>query len=96
MPKLDDLVARAVARTEQEALARIESQAALTAPVDTGYYRSQIKADYGKKEVVANANYSGAIEYGVQNTRRQPRPVMRNAARKVAKQIDEIFERNFK
>ena len=96
MPDLGQTLRTALQRTEREALARIEAQAKLTAPVDTGYFRAQIKAEYGSGQVVANANYSAALEYGVQNTRRQPRPTMRNAARKVSKQISAIFERNFK
>lgn len=96
MPQLDQLVEKVLQRTEVEVLAGIEKQAKLTAPVDTGYFRNQIKANYATKEVVANADYSAPLEYGVTGTRRQPRPTMRNAARKVAKEVNEIFKRNFK
>lgn len=42
---------------------KIEEIAKETAPVDTGNYRSQIIFD-GANEVVAQANYSAALEYG--------------------------------
>ena len=45
---------------------KIEETAKETAPVDTGNYRSQINYD-GANEVVANAKYSAAIEYGFEN-----------------------------
>lgn len=44
---------------------KIVEHAAETAPVDTGYYRSQIVYD-GDNAVIAQANYSAAIEYGVE------------------------------
>lgn len=93
MPKLNVAVNKAIRETVREVIGSIEAQAKLTAPVDTGYYRAQIKANYVKDEVVAHANYSAALEYGVKNTRRQPRPTMRNAARAVAKKVPEIFKR---
>lgn len=42
---------------------KIVEHAAETAPVDTGYYRSQIVYD-GDNAVIAQAKYSAAIEYG--------------------------------
>lgn len=44
---------------------KIEETAKETAPVDTGNYRSQINYD-GANMVIAQANYSAAIEYGIQ------------------------------
>ena len=43
---------------------KIEENAKESAPVDTGYYRSQINYD-GSNNVIASAQYSAAIEYGV-------------------------------
>lgn len=45
---------------------KIVEHAAETAPVDTGYYRSQIVYD-GDNAVIAQAKYSAAIEYGFEN-----------------------------
>ena len=96
MPRLGDLLEKAVDSTVTEVLAGIERRAKETAPVDTGFFRNNIKADYYADEVVANANYSAALEYGVANTRRAPRPTMRNAARAMAGRVGEIFRRSFK
>lgn len=97
---------------------KIEEVAKETAPVDTGNYRSQISYD-GSNTVIAQANYSAAIEYGVQEhdiypvekkalafkvngknvvvkkahiPARKPKPVMRNAAKEVQKEIPQIFK----
>lgn len=56
---------------------RIEQLAKETAPVDTGNYRSEIAYD-GANEVVASANYSVAIEYGV-NHEYEIKPVIAQA-----------------
>lgn len=41
----------------------IEGEAKQNAPVDTGVYRNNI-AYNGKNQIIANASYSSAIEYG--------------------------------
>ena len=45
---------------------KIEEIAKETAPIDTGNYRSQITYD-GSNTVIAQAQYSAAIEYGFEN-----------------------------
>lgn len=45
---------------------KIEETAKINAPVDTGNYRSEINYD-GANMVIAQANYSAAIEYGFNN-----------------------------
>lgn len=96
VPNLEDLLDDAMRRTTERALIGIENNAKVTAPVDTGFYRNNIKRDARQSEVTANADYSAAIEYGVSGTKRAPKPVMRNAARKVQNEIPQIFRESFK
>lgn len=49
----------------EKVAAKIIEHAVLTAPVDIGNYQSHIKFD-GANTVIAEAKYSAAIEYGVQ------------------------------
>ena len=79
--------------------AKIEKEAKLTSPVDTGFYRNNIKVE-GKDKIVANAEYSKAVEYGfpagfrtktfTYKNGRVPNPVMRNSARKIQKEVPSI------
>lgn len=45
---------------------RVEQVAKENAPVDTGYYRSEIEFD-GANTITAQADYSAALEYGIQH-----------------------------
>lgn len=54
---------RAIQDTVIKTGVKIEEVAKETAPVDTGNYRSEIVFD-GSNTVIAQANYSAAIEYG--------------------------------
>lgn len=65
VPLYEQVVEDVVERTKQRALARIDAQAKVTAPADTGFYRRNIRVE--GDEVVANAEYSSAIEYGFAN-----------------------------
>lgn len=96
VPNYANLVANTVAATKQRTLVEVENEARLTAPVDTGFYRNNIQRNVPDSEVVANAEYSAAIEYGVSGTKRRPNPVMRNAARNIQNQIGAIFVRELK
>lgn len=49
---------------------KIEEKAKENAPVDSGYYRSEITYD-GSNTITANAKYSAAIEYGFENYEEQ-------------------------
>lgn len=82
--------------------AKIEANAKLNSPVDTGFYRNNIKVEK-KNMVVANAEYSKAIEYGfpagfktkrfTYKKGRKPVPVMRMSAKKVQKEVAKIFSK---
>ena len=93
VPKYSDLLKSIGDATVERVLIEIENTAKLTAPVDTGFYRNNIKRVIASSEVVANAVYSSAIEYGVSGTLRTPMPVMRNAARTVQAEVGNIFLR---
>ena len=93
VPNLEELTKKAFERTVVKATLQVEADAKISAPVDTGFYRANIKSDIVKGTITAMANYSRFIEYG---TRYQaPRPIMRNAGRKVQKEIGQIFVREF-
>lgn len=121
VPNLSSKLQRALDLTVQEVGAAVQDEAQATAPVDKGFYRDNIAFD-GRDKVIANENYSAALEYGVAprtikaksgnclhfvidgkdifvksvNQRaRPPRSIMRNAARKVQKQVSGIFNKNF-
>lgn len=96
VPNYSSLIKGVMDKTVRRVLIEVENKAKLTSPVDTGYYRNNINRDEASKEVVANAEYSALIEYGVSNTRRKPNPVMRNSAREVQAQVDDIFLREMK
>lgn len=121
VPDLSNMVEKAVFNAAQRIGYRIEEEAKSTAPVKSGNYRNNIKFN-GRDEVVANENYSAAIEYGVQYRivtakvakalrfvvngkvvyaksvklpARKPNPVMRNAAKRVQKEVTKIFNEEF-
>lgn len=96
VPNYANIVNDTVEATARRTLIEVENEARLTAPVDTGFYRNNIQRDASTFQVVANAEYSAPIEYGVSGTKRRPNPVMRNAARKIQNQIGSIFIREFK
>jgi len=64
VPNLSNRLQRALDLTIQEVGAAVQAEARATAPVDKGFYKAGIKFD-GRSEVVANENYSAALEYGV-------------------------------
>lgn len=66
IPNTANMVQMALANSIQEVGFKCQEIAVANAPKDTGYYSNNIKYD-GKKEVVAHANYSAAIEYGIKN-----------------------------
>lgn len=68
VPNYANLVANTVAATKQRALVEVENEARLTAPVDSNAYRNNIQRNLPKSEVVANIEYSAAIEYGFNGT----------------------------
>lgn len=63
LPDFSLVLKNATASTLQEAGFKVEDEAKKTAPVDSGYYRNNIGFD-GKNKVIANADYSAALEYG--------------------------------
>ena len=63
LPDFSLVVKNATASTLQEAGFKVEEEAKKTAPHDSGYYRNNIEFD-GKNKVIANAEYSAALEYG--------------------------------
>lgn len=63
LPDFSLVLKNATASTLQEAGFKVEEEAKKTAPVDSGYYRNNIGFD-GKNRVIANADYSAALEYG--------------------------------
>ena len=63
LPDFSLVLKNATASTLQEAGFKVEQEAKETAPVDSGYYRNNIGFD-GKTRVIANADYSAALEYG--------------------------------
>ena len=63
LPDFSLVVKNATASTLQEAGFKVEDEAKKAAPVDSGYYRNNIGFD-GKNRVIANADYSAALEYG--------------------------------
>ena len=87
VPKYAHVLAKTTKQIIKEALTTIEGLAKETSPVDSGFYRNNIRTELRNSQVVANAEYSAAIEYGVGGTKRKPNPVMRNAAREVQKVI---------
>ncbi|PNX49896.1 MAG: hypothetical protein BV457_00215 [Thermoplasmata archaeon M9B1D] len=98
VPNLENLTINGIKEAVIKITSRIEAEAKKNSPVDTGFYRNNIKA--GNGEVVANAEYSKAVEYGfpagyktktfTYKKGRRPNPVMRNSARKVQKEVDSI------
>lgn len=63
LPDFSLVFQNATASTLQEAGFKVEQEAKETAHVDSGYYRNNIGFD-GKNKVIANADYSAALEYG--------------------------------
>lgn len=63
LPVFSLVLKNATASTLQEAGFKIEEEAKKAAPVDSGYYRNNIGFD-GRNKVIANADYSAALEYG--------------------------------
>lgn len=63
LPDFSLVLKNATTQTLQEAGFKVEEEAKKTAPVDSGYYRNNIGFD-GKNKVIANADYSAALEYG--------------------------------
>lgn len=51
----------------------IEGEAKQNAPVDTGVYRNNIEFN-GRNQIIANASYSSAIEYGITPNDKQITP----------------------
>lgn len=96
VPNYSQVLASIGESTKERVLIEIENTAKLNSPVDTGFYRNNIKREVSMGEVVANAVYSAAIEYGIDGTLRKPNPVMRNAARAVQDQVGDIFLREFR
>ncbi len=96
VPDYSSLVDNAMDRVVIKAIASVEANAKITAPVDTGFYRSNIKPNFQDQTITAEAEYSAAIEYGVSGTRREPTANMRMAARKTQKEVNNIFKGEFK
>lgn len=96
LPDYSQFVERVEKRTTEFVLIEVENVAKLNSPVDTGFYRNNIRRDIGENSVTANADYSAAIEYGVSGTQRPPNPVMRSAARKVQGDVPRLFKRAFR
>jgi len=96
VPDFSQFVKRVEERTTEYALIEIENIAKLNAPVDSGFYRNNIKRDVGESSVTANAEYSAVIEYGIDGTRRAPTANMRNAGREVQRKIPQLFRRAFR
>ena len=63
LPDFSLVVKNATTQTLQETGFKVEEEAKKNAPVDSGYYRNNIGFD-GKNKVIANADYSAALEYG--------------------------------
>lgn len=63
LPDFSLVLKNATKESLQEAGFKIEEEAKKAAPVDSGYYRNNIGFD-GKNKVIANADYSAALEYG--------------------------------
>lgn len=63
MPDFSLALKNATEKAIEEAGFEIEGTAKQNAPVDSGYYRNNIKFD-GKNQVIANADYSADLEYG--------------------------------
>lgn len=63
LPDFSLVLKNATTQTLQEAGFKVEEEAKKSAPVDSGYYRNNIGFD-GKNRVIANADYSAALEYG--------------------------------
>ena len=96
VPNYNRLIAKALDETKTRVMIEIENKAKLVAPVDTGFLRNSIKPDFSSDEVVANAEYSAPVEYGVGGTKRIPNPFMRNSARAVQGDVTNIFKRIFR
>lgn len=93
VPDYSKAVESILDKVQERATIEVQNEAKITAPVDTGFYRNNIIRE--GDEVIANAEYSASIEYGVNGTRRAPNPVMRNAGRAIQKRIPEIFRETF-
>ena len=65
IPDYTLMIENATTATIQDVGQAIEKEAKATAPVVTGNYKNNIKFD-GIDEVTAHANYSAALEYGIQ------------------------------
>ena len=95
VPNYSHILAKTNRELEIEAMTKVEEIAKETAPVDTSFYRNEIQTELNNNQVVANAEYSGAIEYAVKGTRRKPNPVMRNAGIQVQKVIADQYGKQF-
>ena len=91
VPNFKDLNNLVTERTTDIAVANIQEEAVLTAPVDTGAYRRNIVADFNKDEVRAEIVYSRVVEYGFKG--RRPTANMRLAGRKVQSNIANIYNK---
>ena len=60
MPDFSLALKNATEKAIEEAGFEMEGTAKQNAPVDSGYYRNNIKF-YGKNQVIANADYSASI-----------------------------------
>ncbi len=85
-----------VSEEEYRTAKAIETQAKLTAPIDTGNFQDRIQAV--KNVIMANAIYSAWLEYGTMNrngktiTFSPPHATMRRAAITVARMKGYRFE----
>jgi len=94
VPDFSKLADLATERSMDIALARVQEYAVLTAPVDSGTYRRNIVVDFNADTVTAEIEYSRVVEYGFKG--RKPTANMRNAARKVQREIPQIFNNEFR
>lgn len=72
MPDFSLVLQNATKESLQEAGFKVEEEAKKAAPANTGYYRNNISFD-GKNKVIANADYSAALEYGTKPHVIQPK-----------------------
>ena len=72
LPDFSLVLKNATTQTLLEAGFKVEEEAKKSAPVDSGYYRNNIGFD-GKNRVIANADYSAALEYGTKPHVIQPK-----------------------
>lgn len=94
VPKYSNIMELATERAVDVTVARIQEEAVQTAPKDTGAYARNIIADFVNKTIIAMIIYSRVVEYGFKG--RKPTANMRNAARKVNKEIPQIFNNEFR